>query len=157
MKRLNILTLAVFGLLSFFSIQTIHAQNTSLKTSSTSAEITFDETNHNFGVFDVKNGIQTCYFTFKNTGKKNLKILNAIASCGCTDPVYPTKEIVPGAKDSIKVTYDGTTRRPGVFRKVITVTTNAEVNTAYLYITGEMIDASSTALIDELDSQKKEK
>jgi hypothetical protein len=147
MKRLNIFTLSVIGLLSFSSIQTILAQNNTTNSSAKYAEITFDKTTYNFGVFDVKNGMKSCYFVFKNTGNKDLQILNAIASCGCTDPVFPTKTIAPGAKDSIKVTYDGTTRRPGVFRKVITVTTNAKVNNAYLYITGEMVDGTSTSRI----------
>ena len=67
-------------------------------------------------------------------------ILSATASCGCTEPEFPKVLIAPGASDTIKVTYDGTTRRPGVFRKVITLKTNAKVNTAYLYITGEMVE-----------------
>ncbi|MDO5577649.1 MAG: DUF1573 domain-containing protein, partial [Fibrobacter sp.] len=77
---------------------------------------------------------------------------------GCTEPIYPKKAIAPGAKDSIKITYDGTTRRPGVFRKVITVTSNSQVDNAYLYSTGEMVDASATERItNELNSDKKSK
>lgn len=153
MKRLKISMLAVIGILLFFSIQTTFAQKSSTNSSEKYAEIKFNATNHNFGIFDVKNGMQTCYFIFTNTGNKDLQILNATASCGCTDPVFPKRPIAPGAKDSIKVTYDGTTLRPGVFRKVITVTTNAKVNNAYLYITGEMIDASaSTNITKELDA-----
>lgn len=103
-------------------------------------EMTFEKTTHNFGLFDVENGLQKCNFIFKNTGKKDLVILSATASCGCTEPEYPKVLIAPGASDTIKVTYDGTTRRPGVFRKVITLKTNAKVNTTYLYITGEMVE-----------------
>jgi hypothetical protein len=47
---------------------------------------------------------------------------------------------MPGMKDSIKVTYNGSTRRVGKMRKTISLTTNCKVNSAYLYITGEMVE-----------------
>ena len=47
---------------------------------------------------------------------------------------------MPGMKDSIKVSYKGSTRRVGKMRKTIALTTNCKVNSAYLYITGEMVD-----------------
>lgn len=148
--------LSVIGLLSITSIHTVLAQNNTSNTSAKNAEISFVETTHNFGVFDVKNGMQSCYFVFKNTGNKDLQILDVVTSCGCTEPIYPKKAIAPGAKDSIKVTYDGTTRRPGVFRKVITVTSNTKVESAYLYITGEMVDAAATSRVtDELKPENK--
>ena len=115
----------------------VYAQDSS---NSKEPEITFEKTTHNFGIFDIENGLQKCEFVFKNTGAKDLVILSATASCGCTEPEYPKVLIAPGAQDTIRVTYDGTTRRPGVFRKVITLKTNAKVNTAYLYITGEMVE-----------------
>ena len=126
MKRIILSTIALFFMLSY----NVYAQSSS---NTKEAEITFEKTTHNFGIFDVENGL-------KNTGKKDLLILSATASCGCTEPEFPKVLIAPGASDTIKVTYDGTTRRPGVFRKVITLKTNAKVNTAYLYITGEMVE-----------------
>ena len=102
----------------------VYAQDSS---NSKEPEITFEKTTHNFGIFDIENGLQKCNFVFKNTGKKDLLILSATASCGCTEPEFPKVLIAPGASDTIKVTYDGTTRRPGVFRKVITLKTNAKV------------------------------
>jgi len=104
------------------------------------AEITFEKTTHDFGLFDQAHGDQTCWFIFKNTGNKELIIESATASCGCTEPSYPKTAILPGMKDSIKVTYKGSTRRVGTFRKTISLTTNAKVNTSYLYITGEMVE-----------------
>lgn len=104
------------------------------------AELTFEETTHNFGLFDVAHGDQTCWFVFKNTGNKELVITSATASCGCTEPEFPKTAVLPGMKDSIKVTYKGSTRRPGVFRKSIAIMSNAKVNSAYLYITGEMVE-----------------
>lgn len=104
------------------------------------AEITFQETTHNFGLFDVEHGNQSCYFVFTNTGNKELLILSATASCGCTVPTYPKTAILPGEKDSIKVEYNGTSKRPGVFKKSINLVTNAKLETCYLYIMGEMVE-----------------
>ena len=133
MKKIILSALALLLTASY----NVYAQDIS---NSKEPEITFEKNTHNFGIFDIENGLQKCNFVFKNTGKKDLLILSATASCGCTEPEYPKVLIAPGASDTIKVTYDGTTRRPGVFRKVITLKTNAKVNTAYLYITGEMVE-----------------
>ncbi|MGX8689670.1 MAG: DUF1573 domain-containing protein [Bacteroidaceae bacterium] len=103
-------------------------------------EITFEKTTHDFGLFDRAHGDQTCWFVFTNTGNKELLILSANSSCGCTVPDYPKTAILPGMKDSIKVTYNGSTRRVGKLKKTIALTTNCEVNSAYLYITGEMVE-----------------
>ena len=104
------------------------------------AEITFEKTTHNFGLFDKAHGDQTCWFVFKNTGNKELIITSARASCGCTVPEYPKTAILPGMQDSIKVTYKGSTRSVGTFRKTISLTTNAKDNSTFLYITGEMVE-----------------
>ena len=133
MKRIILSAIALLMIASY----SVYAQGSS---NSKEPEITFEKTTHNFGIFDIENGLQKCEFVFKNTGAKDLVILSATASCGCTEPEYPKVLIAPGAQDTIRVTYDGTTRRPGVFRKVITLKTNAKVNTAYLYITGEMVE-----------------
>ena len=102
--------------------------------------ITFEKTTHDFGLFDRAHGDQTCWFVFTNTGNKELLILSANSTCGCTVPDYPKTAILPGMKDSIKVTYNGSTRRVGKLKKTIALTTNCEVNSAYLYITGEMVE-----------------
>lgn len=103
-------------------------------------EITFEKTTHDFGLFDREHGDKVCWFVFKNTGKKELLILSAGSSCGCTVPEYPKTAILPGMKDSIKVSYSGSTKRVGVVRKTISLTTNCKINTTYLYITGEMVE-----------------
>ena len=55
-------------------------------------------------------------------------------------PEYPKTAILPGMKDSIKVTYSGSTRRVGTMKKTIALTTNCKVNSCYLYIQGEMVE-----------------
>lgn len=103
-------------------------------------EITFDKTTVDFGLFDRAHGDKVCWFVFTNTGDKELLILSAGSSCGCTVPEYPKTAIMPGMKDSIKVSYSGSTKRVGKMKKTITLTTNCKVNSSYLYIMGEMVE-----------------
>jgi len=129
--------ISVFFALAAISLPAMAQDSTSTEKY---AEMTFQSTTHNFGLFDVAHGDQTCWFVFTNTGNKELLILSATSSCGCTVPEYPKTAIMPGMKDSIKVTYNGTTKRPGTFRKTVALVTNAKINSAYLYITGEMVE-----------------
>ena len=103
-------------------------------------EITFEKATIDFGLFDKEHGDKVCWFVFTNTGNKELLILSANSTCGCTVPEYPKNAIQPGQKDSIKVSYNGSTRRVGKMKKTIALTTNCKVNSCYLYIMGEMVD-----------------
>ena len=105
---------------------------------SAQAEIKFDKTTHNFGKFSESSPVVTCTFTFTNTGDKPLIINQAVASCGCTVPEYTKDPIQPGDKGTIKVTYNGTGKFPGHFKKSITVRTNGKGEMTRLYIEGEM-------------------
>ncbi len=102
-------------------------------------EIKFEKTRHNFGVFSQDTAVVSHDFVFTNIGKAPIIIHQAIASCGCTVPDYTFDPIMPGKKGKITVTYDGTTRRPGVFRKSITVHNNGRQSPIRIYIEGEMI------------------
>ena len=104
------------------------------------AEIKFDNKTHNFGTFSEKNPIQECTFTFTNVGDAPLVINQAVASCGCTVPQYTKTPIAPGAKGSIKVTYNGSGKIPGHFKKSITVRTNGAVEMTRLYVEGDMTE-----------------
>ncbi len=123
--------------------------------------ITFDETDHNFGIFDQQHANQSHYFKFTNTGDEDLVITDVYATCNCTVPEYPKKAIAPGQSDSIKVSYDGSSRRPGVFRKVVTINYNAKTaddSFARITITGEMTDKEVVDQIkQELDAEYKQK
>ena len=102
------------------------------------AEIKFDKTTHDFGTFSEEDPVVTCTFTFTNIGKAPLVIHQAIASCGCTVPQYTQEPVLPGKTGTLTVTYNGTGRYPGHFRKSITLRTNAETEVLRLYIEGEM-------------------
>jgi len=105
---------------------------------SAQAEIKFDKLAHDFGNFPESSPVVSCTFTFTNTGDKPLVINQAVASCGCTVPEYTKNPIQPGKKGEIKVTYNGTGKFPGHFKKSITVRTNGKVEMTRLYIEGTM-------------------
>lgn len=105
------------------------------------AEIKFDKLTHNFGKFSEKEPVVTCTFAFQNVGEQPLVINQAIASCGCTVPEYTKTPIQPGEKGEIKVTYNGTGKFPGHFKKSITVRTNGVTEMTRLYIEGDMEEA----------------
>lgn len=105
------------------------------------AEIKFDKVTHNFGKFSEKEPVLNCTFSFTNVGEAPLIINQAVASCGCTVPEYTKTPIQPGQKGEIKVTYNGTGKFPGPFKKSITVRTNGAVEMTRLYIEGDMEEA----------------
>lgn len=85
--------------------------------------INFDKTNHDFGEINDGDIVETV-FTFTNSGKSDLKILNASGSCGCTVPEYPRDQsIKPGESSTITVKFDSS-NKPGMQRKTVTLTTN---------------------------------
>ena len=104
------------------------------------ADIKFDKTTHNFGTFSEDNPIVSCVFTFTNVGNAPLVIHQAIASCGCTVPEFTQEPVMPGKKGTIKITYNGTGKYPGHFKKSITLRTNAKVEMMRLYVEGDMTE-----------------
>jgi hypothetical protein len=104
------------------------------------AEIKFEKLTHNFGKFSSKSPVVSTVFSFTNVGEQPLVINQAVASCGCTVPEYTKEPIQPGEKGEIKVTYNGTGKFPGHFKKSITIRTNGVVEMTRLYIEGDMED-----------------
>ncbi|NVO03237.1 MAG: DUF1573 domain-containing protein [Bacteroidetes bacterium] len=102
------------------------------------ATIQFDSTEFNFGKFKEEKGKVEHIFKFKNTGNDTLKLLDVKASCGCTSPVWSKKAILPGESGIIKAVFDAK-NRPGIFRKSITVQTNATNDQVVLIIAGDVI------------------
>ena len=130
MKRI-ILT-SLFSLMSFLMVL-----------AAGTAEIKFEKTKHNFGLFSESNPKVTCTFKFKNVGDGPLIIHQAIASCGCTVPIYPKEPIKAGESGEITVRYDGYGKFPGRFRKSITIRTNGKTEITRLIVEGEMTPAAA--------------
>ena len=85
------------------------------------ADIKFDKTSHNFGTFSENDPVVSCVFTFTNVGDAPLVIHQAVASCGCTVPEYTQEPVLPGKTGTVKITYNGTGKYPGHFKKSITL------------------------------------
>lgn len=104
------------------------------------ADIKFDTLSYDFGTFPETHPVVSHVFTFTNVGDGPLVIHQAIASCGCTIPEYTQEPIMPGKTGTVKVTYNGTGRYPGFFKKSITLRTNAKSEMFRLYIQGTMTE-----------------
>lgn len=102
------------------------------------ADIRFEKTTHHFGTFSESNPIVKCTFTFTNVGGQPLKINQVISSCGCAVADFTKGQVMPGQKGTIQVTYNGSGKFPGHFKKSLTVRTNGKVEMTRLYIEGDM-------------------
>ncbi len=102
------------------------------------AEIKFDKMSHNFGKFSSKSPVVSCVFYYENVGDAPLVINQAIGSCGCTVPEYTKEPVQPGQKGEIKVTYNGTGKALGHFKKTISVNSNSKSGIVRLTIEGDM-------------------
>ena len=77
-------------------------------------------------------------FKFTNTGKSDLVISDASASCGCTIAHKPEDPVPPGEQAAIDVSFDSH-NRPGRVDKKITIIANTIPNTTVIKITGKVI------------------
>ena len=94
--------------------------------------ISFEHTARDFG--HVESGpTYTAAFKYKNTGKANLYISSADASCGCTVAKWSSDPILPGESGTITVDFDSK-GRSGEQLKTVTVTTNTDPNKNVLTI-----------------------
>lgn len=100
------------------------------------AKIDFSKTIHEFG--DVQHGEVLEYtFVFKNTGKGDLVIYSASASCGCTVPEFDKNPIAPGKSGKVKIVFNTRGFR-GVQNKAITIYSNAANSTVALFVTAHI-------------------
>lgn len=103
-------------------------------------QIKFETTTVDLGTFCMDDPVRKCVFKFTNTGKTKLVINYVHPSCGCTDAQYPKDFIAPGGTGEITVTYNGTGKMPGKFKKSIQVFTNCRDDMSRIFIQGEMTD-----------------
>ncbi len=122
---------------AFAIIMGVNAQQTPAPVAAANpnqADIQFEETLHDFG--NIKEGTQATYeFKFKNIGKQPLILSDVHASCGCTTPTWPKEAIAPGKTAVITATFDSN-GRPGVFNKIVYVTSNGKTASVSLNIKG---------------------
>ena len=92
---------------------------------------------HDFG--KLGQGEKVSYtFKFKNTGKSDLIISDAKATCGCTVADYPKVPVKPGEENGVVVTFN-TEGKKGIQNKAVTLVANTQPNTKVLTIKAEII------------------
>ena len=95
------------------------------KAVSTSPEMTFDKNLHDFGTIQEGETVSTL-FTFTNTGKSDLIIVDARGSCGCTVPEYPKNiPIAPGGTGELRVSFNSN-NMPNLQQKTVTISANTD-------------------------------
>ena len=113
----------------------IGCSNDPKKNSSKKSRIEFESVVHDFGKIDFGSEA-VCEFRFSNISNKRLIINKVKADCGCTTPDWPKEPFEPGMGGVIKVKYN--TKTSGIFRKNITVYSNAINSPLKLNIIGEV-------------------
>lgn len=135
MKAFSLLLILVLNTLVFNTQVLAQPQNTQPKITSKSVstsskksvsskapKIRFDKMSLDLGTIKEDAVIEKS-FEFVNVGEKDLVIINAKGSCGCTIPTTPTLPIAPGGKGKIMVKYTAK-NKVGPQKPVITVVTN---------------------------------
>ena len=98
--------------------------------------LVFEDTVYRFGT--IREGEEVTHsFSFTNTGKSDLLISNASASCGCTVPVWPKEPIPPGGKGIIKATFN-TEGKQGKQSKKIVITANTRPELTEISLEGDV-------------------
>ena len=69
------------------------------------AEFSFEEQTHKFGRVDEGPLLKQTYY-FTNTGDTPMVITDMKVTCTCTKYKFPLKPVMPGARDSILVSFD---------------------------------------------------
>jgi hypothetical protein len=115
----------------------VSANDTNASAADNAPIMTFSENIHDFGKL-TDGEVVTYKFKFTNTGKSDLIIANATASCGCTVPSYPKEPIAPGAEASIDVQFNSE-GKVGVFDKSVTIVANTIPSETILAIKGEVL------------------
>ena len=98
------------------------------------ASISFDKQVYDFGTVNEGEFVETV-FKVTNSGKTDLVISNAQATCGCTVPEWPKSPIKPGETGDIKVKFN-TNGKPNRQQKTVTLTTNTVAGKERLTIKG---------------------
>lgn len=141
----------VFLALSVFSTALFAQQATVVK----KAEdyIKFKTLTHDFG--KIKQGTPVNYdFAFSNISDKVVVIESAMASCGCTTPVWPQAPVVKGKTDKITAGFNAAA--PGPFTKTISVKVAGVDGALVLTITGEVLNTEDYAKYEKTKGNKSE-
>jgi hypothetical protein len=129
MKKLLLFAILAAG------IGTLHAQPQVTQGIDPSAPVmTFETDTMDFGTIKQGTIVEKDY-VFKNTGKTPLIITDAMGSCHCTVPHFPTEPIMPGKTGVIHVVFDSNGKM-GVQDKTATIISNNRDGNIVLHLKG---------------------
>lgn len=80
--------------------------------------VSFDRTLADFGNVHADADHVSVRYVMTNNGEGAVAILSARASCGCTEPSYPRKPVMPGDSAVINVTFNTIGQRGEVDKEV---------------------------------------
>lgn len=95
----------------------------------------------NLGSIKEDGGTVSTTFKFVNIGKKPLKIVNVLTSCGCTTPEWTKTEVKTGDTGFVEAVYNPV-QKDGRFSKTLTVITNGDPQSVVLTIEGSVYSAN---------------
>ena len=98
--------------------------------------ISSNKETHNFGQIEWKRPV-TVEYTITNTGNQPLVLTNVTTSCACSVADWTKEPIAPGAKGTVKASFDA--KALGRFEKSVGIYSNATPNLVYLKFTGEVV------------------
>ncbi len=101
------------------------------------AQVTFNDSIHDFGTFSSDNPTQKYIFFFMNRSNVPAVILNVTPSCRCISTEYTREVVLPGKSGKVEVTFDGTKSAVGYFDKSVQIRMNSP-HTYTLNIKGHM-------------------
>lgn len=102
--------------------------------------ISSNKETHNFGQIEWKQPV-TVEYTITNTGNQPLVLTNVTTSCACSVAEWTKEPIAPGAKGTVKASFDA--KALGHFEKTVGIYSNADPHLVYLKFAGEVVQEVS--------------
>lgn len=99
--------------------------------------ISSNKETHNFGQIEWKRPV-TVEYSITNTGNQPLVLTNVTTSCACSVADWTKEPIAPGAKGTVKASFDA--KALGRFEKTVGIYSNAEPHLVYLKFAGEVVE-----------------
>lgn len=79
----------------------------------------FAEEIYNFGTVTESSKPVVHEYEFTNTADEPVAVMSVSAACGCTQPEYPVKPLMPGEKGIIKVTFNPEGQKGEVDKEIL--------------------------------------
>ncbi len=128
-RILTVLSLLIFAITAFG------------RTPGEKVGVSFSELSYDFGTIATDAGPVVHSFTITNNGSGAVAILSARASCGCTEPSYQRRPIMPGESAQVTLTFMPEGQR-GEIDKNVTLrlkAANGKTEKVQLRITGTVV------------------